>query len=54
MQTAKLSASLLATGGILGYGGAYWQMASLLIVAGIVLLAGLIASGFTDHDYRCK
>lgn len=34
MQAAKLSAGLLATGGILGYGGAYWQMASLLIVAG--------------------
>ncbi|QAX78217.1 hypothetical protein D5F51_06405 [Yersinia hibernica] len=51
MSMAKLSASLLAGGGLLGYFGANWQSKPLLIAAGIALLAGIVASGFTD---RCQ
>lgn len=60
MSAAKFSAGLLAVGGLLGYVGAYWQIKSLLIAAGISLLAGIIASGFTDRasfaggDHRGK
>lgn len=54
MQTAKISAGLLIVGGILGYMGAYWQTAFLLVIASLMLLAGLIASGFIDHDCRYK
>ncbi|EEQ11956.1 hypothetical protein ymoll0001_23450 [Yersinia mollaretii ATCC 43969] len=49
MSAAKFSAGLLAVGGLLGYFGAYWQTKSLLIAAGIALLAGIIVSGFTDR-----
>ncbi|WP_145519555.1 hypothetical protein [Yersinia bercovieri] len=60
MSAAKLSAGLLAVGGLLGYVGAYWQTKSLLIAAGISLLAGIMVSGFTDRasftgeDHRGK
>ncbi|WP_181952357.1 hypothetical protein [Yersinia canariae] len=54
MSVAKLSASLLAAGGLLGYFGADWQSKPLLIAAGIVLLAGIVASGFTDRAHRDK
>ncbi|OVZ98106.1 MULTISPECIES: hypothetical protein [Yersinia] len=50
MSVAKLSASLLLAGGLLGYVGAYWQSKLLLITAAIALLAGIVASGFTDRD----
>ncbi|AKP35087.1 hypothetical protein [Yersinia aleksiciae] len=60
MSAAKFSAGLLAVGGLLGYLGAFWQTKTLLIAAGITLLAGIIVSGFTDRasfadeDHRCK
>lgn len=54
MSVAKLSASLLALGGLLGYIGANWQSKSLLIAAAIALCAGVIASGFTDRAPRGK
>ncbi|WP_186375123.1 hypothetical protein [Yersinia rohdei] len=54
MSIAKLSAALLLAGGLLGYWGAEWQSKSLLISAAISLVAGIIASGFTDYAHRCK
>ena len=60
MSAAKISAYFLVSGGLLGYLGAYWQSKSLLIAAGIALLAGIIASAFTDRirftdeGRRCK
>ncbi|WP_145577921.1 hypothetical protein [Yersinia alsatica] len=54
MSVAKLSASLLVLGGLLGYFGADWQSKSLLIAAAITLLAGGVASGFTDRAPRGK
>ncbi|CNJ96257.1 hypothetical protein [Yersinia aldovae] len=52
MRAAKLSAGLLAAGGILGYLGADWQSRSLLIAAGVVLLTGVIVAAFTELGYR--
>lgn len=49
MSAAKLSAGLLAVGGLLGYFGAYWQTKSLLIAAGVALLTGMIISALTDR-----
>ncbi|CNI23405.1 hypothetical protein HB991_01215 [Yersinia mollaretii] len=51
MSAAKLSAGLLAVGGLLGYFGAYWQTKSLLIAAGIALLAGIMLSALTDRAH---
>lgn len=52
MTVARLSAGLLVVGGILGYLGADWQSKSLLIAAGIALLAGVIFSALTERDSR--
>ncbi|CAM3330777.1 MULTISPECIES: hypothetical protein [Yersinia] len=53
MRAEKVSVGLLFGGVLLGYAGAHWQHNFLLVLAGASLLAGIIASGFTDCR-RCK
>ncbi|CND87354.1 hypothetical protein QVN42_01255 [Yersinia nurmii] len=54
MQAAKISVGLLFSGVLLGYAGAHWQHSFLLVLAGVSMLAGIIASGFTDCRHSKK
>lgn len=48
MWVSWLSAGLLVAGALLGSLGAHLQLNPLLAVAGMVLLTGIVISGFTE------
>ncbi|MBP1129134.1 MULTISPECIES: histidine kinase [Serratia] len=48
MLASWISVGLLVTGTLLGSLGAHLQFNPLLVTAGIVLLAGIVTSGFTE------
>ncbi|CAI1516465.1 histidine kinase [Serratia ficaria] len=50
MSASWLSAGLLVLGALLGSLGAHLQCNPLLAVAGVMLLAGMVTSGFTEFE----
>jgi hypothetical protein len=52
MWASWLSAGLLVFGALLGSLGAHWQYNPLLAIAGVILAAGIVISGFTECRRR--